>query len=132
MLAIQTVTTNIKNKHLVDKENNSLVGEKLDLKNVSNIDKKEDINENKIGQGQSEEIEEIESNDKKYILSEELKTKLSNIENSELYILSQEDLESHGIKNTKVDNTSFFIVDYNTEEIYYSLGIEGTYSLSEL
>ena len=104
MLAIQSVITNIKNKNTVDKENNSLVGTKLDLEN----------------------------NETEYQITEKLKNELSTEESTELYILNKEELNNLGVKNVDINNTEFYIVDYNSEEIYYSLGINGKYKLSDM
>ena len=104
MLAIQSVITNIKNKNTVDKENNSLVGTKLYLEN----------------------------NETEYQITEKLKNELSTEESTELYILNKEELNNLGVKNVEINNTEFYIVDYNSEEIYYSLGINGKYKLSDM
>lgn len=104
MLAIQSVSTNIKNKNTVDKENNSLVGTKLDLEN----------------------------NETEYQITEKLKNELSTEGSTELYILNKEELNNLGVKNVEINNTEFYIVDYNSEEIYYSLGINGKYKLSDM
>lgn len=70
-----------------------------------------------------------------YTVSEELQNKLNAVENSSLYILNSEHLSSMGITE-ETTAEEFFIVDYNNNEIYYSLGYkEGDntlYSLSEL
>lgn len=104
MLAIQTVITNVKNKHTVDETNNILVGTKLNLEN----------------------------NETGYTISEEFKNVLLSIENAELYILNTEELNNLGVKNIEINNTAFYVVDYNSEEILYSLGVNGVYKLSEM
>lgn len=104
MLAIQTVITNVKNKHTVDETNNILVGTKLDLEN----------------------------NETEYTISDEFKNVLLSLENAELYILNTEELNNLGVKNIEVNNTAFYVVDYNSEEILYSLGVNGAYKLSEM
>lgn len=104
MLAIQTVITNVKNKHKVDETNNILVGTKLDLEN----------------------------NETGYTISDEFKNVLLSLENAELYILNTEELNNLGVKNIEVNNTAFYVVDYNSEEILYSLGVNGVYKLSEM
>ena len=104
MLAIQSVITHINNKKTVDEENNALVGTKLDL----------------------------ESNQTEYVITEELKKSLLEKEETELYILNEEELKNNGIKNVKVNETEFYIVDYNSGEVFYSLGVEGKYKLSEI
>lgn len=104
MLTIQGVIINIKNKHIVDEENNALVGLKIDLAN----------------------------NETEYKITEELKQHLLNLTEPELYILNQEELTNNGVKNVNVNDTEFYIVDYNSEEIFYSLGMDGKYRLSEL
>lgn len=104
MLAIQTVITNVKNKHTVDETNNILVGTKLDLEN----------------------------NETEYTISEEFKNVLLSLENAELYILNTEELNNLGVKNIEINNTAFYVVDYNSEEILYSLGVNGVYKLSEM
>lgn len=74
-------------------------------------------------------------NNTEYTISQSLQTKLEAIENSDLYILNTEHLSSMGITQ-ETTTEKFFIVDYNNNEIYYSLGYkEGNntlYSLSEL
>lgn len=104
MLTIQGVITNIKNKHIVDEENNALVGIKIDLEN----------------------------NETEYKITEELKQHLLNLVEPELYILNQEELTNNGVKNVNINDTEFYVVDYNSEEIFYSLGVDGKYKLSEL
>lgn len=104
MLAIQTVITNVKNKHTVDETNNILVGTKLDLEN----------------------------NETGYTISDEFKNVLLSLENAELYILNTEELNNLGVKNIEINNTAFYVVDYNSEEILYSLGVNGVYKLSEM
>ena len=101
MLAIQTVITNIQNKHIVDEENNLLEGVNLDLEN------------NTTG----------------YNISEKLKESLQTQENANLYILNKEELQEHGINDVEINETKFFIVDYNSGEIFYSLGVDGKYKL---
>ena len=102
MLSIQALTKKVKNKHIINEEENALLGIKLDLEN----------------------------NETGYKVSEELKNELLQIEEAELYILTQEDINNNGLKQITVNNTEFYIVDYNTEEIYYSLGINGKHALS--
>ena len=104
MLSIQGVVTNINNKHTVDEQTNALIGSKLDLEN------------NTTG----------------YNITEELKNSLLSVENTNLYILSQEELNNHGIKDITINNNEFYVVDYNSGEIFYSLGINGKYKLSEM
>lgn len=104
MLAIQGIITNIKNKHIVDEENNSLEGVKLD----------------------------IENNETEYQIEDELKNILLNVENPEFYILNQEDLNNHGIKDIEINEKEFYIVEYNSEEVYYSLGVNGKYNISNM
>lgn len=104
MLSIQGVVTNINNKHTVDEQTNALIGSKLDLEN------------NTTG----------------YNITEELKNSLLSVENTNLYILSQEELNNHGIKDIIINNNEFYVVDYNSGEIFYSLGINGKYKLSEM
>lgn len=48
------------------------------------------------------------------------------------YILTQEDLNNNGLGNIITSNTEFYVVDYDTCEVYYSLGINGKYALSEM
>ena len=64
--------------------------------------------------------------------TEELKNALLSIENSNLYILSQEELNNEGIKDVSINNNEFYVVDYNSGEVFYSLGINGKYKLSEI
>lgn len=104
MLSIQGVVTNINNKHTVDSENNILVGVKVDLEN--------DVAE--------------------YNITEEFKTILLSIENANLYILNQEELNNYGIKDVTVTSDEFYVVDYNSGEVFYSVGINGKYKLSEI
>ena len=70
-----------------------------------------------------------------YTISQNLQTKLDAIEDSSLYILNTEHLNSMGITE-ETSHEKFYIVDYNNKEIYYSLGYKDgnntLYSLSEL
>lgn len=104
MLAIQTVITNVKNKHTVDETNNILIGVKLDLEN----------------------------NETEYVISEDFKNTLLTIENANFYILNSDELNNLGVKNIEINNTAFYVVDYNSEEVLYSLGVNGIYKLSEM
>lgn len=104
MLAIQGVITSINNKHIVDEENNALEGLKLDLVN----------------------------NTTEYNITEKFKEELSKLEEAELYILNKETLEKHSINDVNISNKEFYVVDYNSGEVYYSLGINGKYKLSEI
>ena len=104
MLAIQGVVTNINNKHIVDAETNPLEGKKL----------------------------ELENNETGYNVTEELKTSLSSLEHANLYILNQDELNAHGVKNVEINESEFYVVDYNSGEVFYSLGINGKYKLSEI
>ncbi len=104
MLLIQGKVTEIGNKHTVDEETNSLVGIKLDFEN----------------------------NNEEYNIPEELMNILKNREEAELYILTQDDINNMQIKDVTVDSDVFYIVDYSTNEVFYSIGINGKYSLSEL
>jgi len=104
MLSIQALTKNIQNKHVVNEEENALIGITVNLEN----------------------------NETEYKISEELKEELSKIENSNLYIITQEDVNNNGLSQIKIDTEEFYIVDYNAGEIYYSKGIDGKYSLKEI
>lgn len=104
MLAIQTVITNVKNKHTVDETNNILIGVKLDLDN----------------------------NETEYVISEDFKNTLLTIENANFYILNSDELNNLGVKNIEINNKAFYVVDYNSEEVLYSLGVNGIYKLSEM
>lgn len=64
-----------------------------------------------------------------YTISSELQ---SQINSEKAYILTQEDLNNNGLGNIKTSNTEFYIVDYDTCEVYYSLGINGRYSLTDI
>ena len=103
MLTIQGKITNIQNKHIVD-ESNSLKGTKIDL----------------------------EYNQTEYNINEELKKSLLTIENPELYILNEDELNELGVKDIVINDTEFYVVEYNTKEVFYSLGVNGKYKLSEM
>ncbi len=103
MLTIQGKITNIQNKHIVD-ESNSLRGTKIDLEN----------------------------NQTEYNINEELKKSLLTIENPELYILNKDELNELGVKDIVINDTEFYVVEYNTKEVFYSLGVNGKYKLSEM
>lgn len=101
MLSIQALAKNTKNKHTVNETENVLIGLKLDLAN----------------------------NETGYEVSNELKAELEKIENSDLYIFTQDDVNNNGLSQIRINSTDFYIVDYNSNEVYYSLGINGKYSL---
>lgn len=104
MLSVQTLAKNIQHKHEMNAEQNALVGIKLDLNN----------------------------NDTGYKVSEALKEELKKIEGADLYILTQEDMNNNKLSQIKINDTEFYIVDYNSGEVYYSLGTEGNYALKEV
>lgn len=104
MLAIQSVITNIKNKHTVDETNNALIGTKIDL----------------------------ETNDTEYKVNEELKAELLKAEEPDLYVLNETELQESGVQGVDINAEEFYIVDYNSEEVFYSLGVEGNYKLSDM
>lgn len=104
MLAIQSVITNIKNKHTVDETNNALIGTKIDL----------------------------ETNDTEYKVNEELKEELLKAEEPDLYVLNETELQESGVQGVDINAEEFYIVDYNSEEVFYSLGVEGNYKLSDM
>lgn len=64
-----------------------------------------------------------------YIISSELQ---SQINSEKAYIFTHDDLVNNGLVNIKISNTEFYIVDYETCEVYYSLGINGKYSLTDI
>lgn len=54
-----------------------------------------------------------------------------------LYIWTQEDLNNEGLNTIEVFSDSYYIVYYNLEdanscEVYFSMGVDGNYSLTEL
>lgn len=55
---------------------------------------------------------------------------------SNCYIWTQDDLNSQELSSIKVDEDKFYIIYYGDEnngiEVYYSKGIDGKYSLTEL
>lgn len=104
MLSIQALAKNIQNKHTVNETENALIGKILN----------------------------IDNNDTGYEVSEQLKENLRKIENANLYIFTQEDINNNGLSQIKIDNKEFYIVDYNSGEVYYSEGIDGKYSLAEI
>jgi len=48
------------------------------------------------------------------------------------YIWTQEDLIARGLESIKVDNIKFYIIDYRSLKVFYSVGFEGIYELEEL
>jgi len=104
MLAIQSIVTHIRNKHTVDEANTPFIGIYL----------------------------ELENNTTGYNITEKFKNALMSIEGANLYILNQDELNSNGIKEITVNQTEFYVVDYNSGEVFYSLGIRGKYKLSEI
>lgn len=102
MLLIQGRSKIIKDKHKYDEENSKLEGIKISEATAD------------------------------YTINSSLQTKLNEILEGDFYILRQEDLNNNGLSSIKVSKTEFYIVDYNTCEIYYSLGVNGKYALSEI
>lgn len=56
-----------------------------------------------------------------YVISQELKTEISKNEGT-FYILEKEDLENMGLGTIEVDNEEFYIVDYESGEVFYAPG----------
>lgn len=67
-----------------------------------------------------------------YTISDELQNKINSNDNAQAYIFSQDDLKNNGLGNIEISSTEFYVVDYDTCEVYYSLGIDGKYALSEM
>lgn len=72
-----------------------------------------------------------------YIISEELQNLLEKQENGELkykkcYIWEAQDFKEQGINTISINKTKFYIIDYSTCEIFYSIGYQGKYTLTEL
>ena len=103
MLLIQGKITEVGNKHEIDEENNSLIGKKIE--------------------SFDEETE--------YNISEELKNELV-LEEHDIYILSKDDLNNIDVQGIEINKDEFYIVDYTTNDVYYSLGINGNYSLLDI
>lgn len=103
MLSIQALAKNVKNKNTVNEEN-ALIGLKL----------------------------ELENNETGYEISDKLKEELEKIESADLYIFTQEEVNNNGLSKIEINNAEFYIVDYNANEVYYSLGINGNYSLTSI
>ena len=74
----------------------------------------------------------MENNQTEYNINEELKKSLLTIENPELYILNEDELNELGVKDIVINDTEFYVVEYNTKEVFYSLGVNGKYKLSEM
>lgn len=71
-----------------------------------------------------------------FVINDKLKEKLNSSPNAEYYIWKQEDYHENGIENIEISNEEFYVIDYTSSEIYYSLGYtenEKTYyTLTEL
>ena len=50
------------------------------------------------------------------------------------YIWTQEDLNNQGLSSINSDESKFYVVYYvdNNTEVYYSIGVDGKYSLTDL
>lgn len=57
----------------------------------------------------------------KYNIPDRLKDSLKDLEQTDLYIWEQVAMDNNNIDVT-ITNTDFYIIDYSTKEIYYSLG----------
>jgi Tfp pilus assembly major pilin PilA len=72
-----------------------------------------------------------------YIISEELEKILQEQESGQskykkCYIWEAEDFEEQGINTISINKTKFYIIDYDTCEVFYSIGHEGMYKLSDI
>lgn len=72
-----------------------------------------------------------------FVISTQLQSVLDTQENgtakyTKCYIWTQDDLKSQGLNTIKVDENKFYIVDYSTGEVFYSLGYNGEYTLTDL
>lgn len=71
-----------------------------------------------------------------YNIENGLKINISEKDEGIYYIWETEDLSKYGLGSINVDNEEFYIIDYETGEVFYSLGytVDGTtyYSLTEL
>jgi len=102
MISIQSKIKIIKDKHKVSEENN-LLGVKLAENTNFNI-----------------------GDQFKAMLEQRQK------ETTDYYILTQEDLNSLKLQNIQINNYEFYVVDYDTCEVFYSAGEKWGYSLEKL
>lgn len=102
MISIQSKIKIIKDKHKVSEEN-ALLGIKLEGNTTFNI-------------------------------NEQLKNALEErrVETTNYYILTQEDLNNQKLQNIKINNDEFYVVDYDTCEVFYSKGEDWGYSLEKM
>jgi len=69
------------------------------------------------------------SEDSSYIVDENILP----ADKSGCYIWGEEILEEEGLSSIETTSEKFYIVDYNNDcEVYYSLGVKGKYSLTDL
>ena len=132
MLLIQGKITEIANKHEVSEENN-LIGIPL-YSSKEDSDNDEDNNEKVEEENEDDNDETIKTiqNDIEYKIPDELKTYFEKLEDANLYILTQEDLNNLSINGVTVNYDEFYIVDYNSGDVFYSKGLDGKYSLLEI
>lgn len=102
MISIQSKIKIIKDKHKVSEEN-ILLGIKIEENTTFNI---------------NEQF--------KNILEERC------IETTNYYILTQEDLNNQKLQNIQINNDEFYVVDYDTCDVFYSKGEEWGYSLEKM
>ena len=125
----------IKTNMLSIKTKAMTIAEKYNFKDIDNlIGTKLDTDEAQAG---------IQSGS--YSVSDQLKQLLETknaegnfqVDINNLYVWTKEDLKGQGLNTIDVDNNNFYIIYYNLSdtnncEIYYSKGIDGNYSLTQL
>lgn len=102
MISIQSKIKIIKDKHKVSEEN-ILLGVKLEENSTFSI-------------------------------NEQFKNMLEErrVETTNYYILTQEDLNNQKLQNIQINNDEFYVVDYDTCDVFYSKGEKWGYSLEKM
>ena len=73
-----------------------------------------------------------------YTISADLKSELEKVDSAEggaaeYFIWTKQNLIDSGLNNIKTDDSKvFYIVDYNSNEVFYSIGYQGVYDLTTL
>lgn len=67
-----------------------------------------------------------------FILTTEFTNVLNNVTDGEFYIWNETALNNNSLANIEITENEFFVIDYNSGEVYFSLGYDGKYSLTEI
>ena len=128
MLILVGVTVNVVTKSIDESEKEDIITNMISIKTRAKIVKDQfnfkDIN-SLVGTNFNDDTKYEKTN---------LNSAIPDDQKNNCYIWTQEDLNNQGLASINSDESKFYVVYYgdNNIEVYYSIGVDGKYSLTDL